>query len=84
MCGAEERGQEEREGRGRGGRSGKEEEREGKSQVCSIHKKKDNELIVALTATTAYTVVVEYFMGVFLVTNHYGIMNSKSSLCAYI
>ena len=28
------------------------EERGKKSQVCSIHKKKENELIVALTATT--------------------------------
>ena len=28
-----------------------EKEERGKSQVCSIHKKKENELIVALTAT---------------------------------
>ena len=59
-----ERGEEEREGRRRGGRSGKgrgEREME-KIQVCSIHKKKENELIVALTATNVYTAVVEYFL----------------------
>ena len=53
------RGGEEREGKKRGKEEEEEEEVEkeegrerGKSQVCSMHKKKENELIVALTATT--------------------------------
>ena len=68
MEGSKERGRREARKRKRGKKWKKKRGRETrKGQVCSIHEKKENDLIVALTPTTVYS-SEEYYMGVYILS----------------